>query len=363
MHSRSGRAPASVAPARVSDARRRVRLLLVLAGCCLGTTRADSQGISTAGINGVVRSERGESIDGAHVVIRNTATGYWQETTTRGGSFYARGLEVGGPYRITVRAIGFAPAAQDSVFLRLGEPASLQLVLVPAAQSLERVTVAAETSRLRSAQTGPSTTISGPMLHRLPSLNRDMYDFVRLVPQVSSRLNGVSGGTNFRLNGYLIDGVSDRQIGSNSVMGGARGGKSMPIDALKEYQVLLSPYAARYGDFAGLLVNAVTKNGTNTLEGSAFGYMRNDQLARSGGFLAGSGYERWQYGFSLGGPIVRDRVHFFIAPEFQEHAEPALGPYLGQGSDSPAPVPVSPESVDRFVSLLRERGLEPGHGR
>ena len=365
MPSRSGPASASVAPARASDARRRVRLLVLLpvfATSSVATAHADAQGISSAGVNGTVRSERGEPIDGARVLVRNTATGYWQETTTRGGIFYARGLEVGGPYQITVRALGYTPRARDSVFLRLGDPESLEFVLAPAAQSLERVLVSAETSNLRSAQTGPSTTIPGSLLHGLPSLNRDMYDFVRLVPQVSARLNGVSGGTNFRLNGYLIDGVSDRQLGSNSVMGGARGGKSMPVDALKEYQVLLSPYDARYGDFAGLLVNAVTKHGTNTLEGSAFGYMRNDRLARSGGFLAGSAYERWQYGVSLGGPVIRDRVHFFAASEFQDHAEPALGPYLGQEDDASAAVPVSPESVDRFVSLLRARGLDPGHG-
>jgi len=365
MPSRSGPASASVAPVRASDARRHVRLFVLLsvfAAYSIVTAHAGAQGISSAGINGTVRSERGEPIAGAQVLVRNIATGYWQETTTRGGIFYARGLEVGGPYQITIRALGYAPTARDGVILRLGDLERLEFVLAPAAQALERVTVAGETAGLRSAQTGPSTTISGSMLHGLPSLNRDLYDFVRLVPQVSARLNGVSAGTNFRLNGYLIDGVSDRQLGSNSVMGGARGGKSMPIDALKEYQVLLSPYDARYGDFAGLLVNAVTKSGTNTLEASAFGYMRNDRLARSDGFLAGSDYERWQFGFSLGGPIVRNRVHFFITPEFQEHAEPSSGPYLGQGSDAPTPVPVSQASVDRFVSLLRAHGFDAGHG-
>lgn len=272
------------------------------------------------------------------------------------------GLEVGGPYEVSVRRLGYVPTARDSVFLVLGEPLTVELVLEPLAQTLDNVTVGSEVTLGNSVHAGAATTISDSLLHRLPSLNRDMYDFVRLVPQVSTRFGGLSGGASFRLNSYLIDGVSDRQIGSNAVMGGARGGKAMPLDALKEYQVLLTPYDARYGDFAGLLVNAVTKSGTNEFHGSAFGYLRNEELARSSGFLAGSTYDRRQYGFTLGGPVVRNRVHFFAATEFQDHTEPAGGPYVGQGADAPAPVPVSPADVDRFASLLAARGLDAGHG-
>jgi hypothetical protein len=247
------------------------------------------------------------------------------------------------------------------VFIAL-EPRSVDVVMDPLGQTLETVTVSADANVGAAAHSGVATTIPESLLHGLPSLNRDMYDLVRLTPQVSTRFGGLSGGVNFRLNSYLIDGVSDRQLGSNAVMGGARGGKAMPLDALREYQVLLTPYDARYGDFAGLLVNAVTKGGTNEFHGTAFGYLRNEHLARDTEFLRGASYERRQHGFTLGGPIVRNRVHFFIAPELQDHAEPAVGPYVGQRVDAPVPMPVSAAVVDSFATLLRARGMEPGHG-
>jgi hypothetical protein len=362
MTFRSGPAIALHPPARWPDARWRTRLFLALVPLTVTTASLGAQGISSTAVTGVVRSARGDEIDGAQVDVVNRATGYSLQTQTRRGRFGAWGLEVGGPYEITVRRLGYAPSVRDSVFLSLGEPRSLEFVLQPVAQSLGGVRVTADVSSGRSVQTGATTAISDSLLHRLPTLNRDMYDFVRLVPQVSTRFGGLSGGASFRLNSYLIDGVSDRQIGSNAVMGGARGGKAMPIDAIKEYQVLLTPYDVRYGDFVGLVVNAATKSGTNELHGTAFGYLRNAQLARSGGFLGGSAYERRQYGFTLGGPIVRDRVHFFVAPEFQDHAEPAVGPFVGQGADSPVPLPVSAAAVDSFAGLLRARGFDAGHG-
>jgi hypothetical protein len=96
---------------------------------------------------------------------------------------------------------------------------------------------------------------------------------------------------------------------------------------VKEYQVLVAPYDVRYGDFAGALVNTVTQSGTNELRGSAFGYWRNNRLARGGDLAPDSlPYERWEYGVALGGPIVRDHVHVFVASEFQQLTSPAPGP-------------------------------------
>jgi hypothetical protein len=200
------------------------------------------------------------------------------------------------------------------------------------------------------------------LLRRLPTLNRDIYDFVRLVPQAGSRFGLTGAGSGFRLNSFVIDGVSDRQLQGNNVVGGAVGGKTISLEAVKEYQVLLSPYDARYGDFTGLLVNAVTKSGTNDMHGTVFGYTRNEQLARTNSFIGSSPYRNEQFGFSLGGPIVRDRFHFFIAPEFQHAVAPAPGPYVGQSADALPQLPVSPSDVARFASLLRAKGLDPGDG-
>ena len=129
---------------------------------------------------------------------------------------------------------------------------------------------------------------------------------------------------------------------------------------MREYQVLLSPYDVRYGDFAGALVNAVTRSGTNELPGTAFVHGRSEELARGTTLLRGSPYERAQFGFAVGGPIVRDRAHFFVASELQHLVAPAKGPYVGQSLSSGVALPVSPTDVSRFAELLRGYGIEPG---
>lgn len=136
---------------------------------------------------------------------------------------------MGGPYVVTARRLGFAPVRRDSTYIALGVPVSVDLVLEPTAQTLDGVRVVEREGSPYRSGSGASAAISDSLLHRLPTLNRDMYDFVRLLSQVSSRFAGLSAGGGVRLNSYLIDGVSDRQLGSNSVMGGARGGKAMPI--------------------------------------------------------------------------------------------------------------------------------------
>ena len=180
------------------------------------------------------------------------------------------------------------------------------------------------------------------------------------MPQVSTRF-GISGaGVNFRYNSYLIDGVSERALQGNAVAGVGTGGKAISVEAIKEYQVLLSPFSVRYGDFAGALVNAVTRRGTNELHGTGFAYVRSERLARNTPYLRDSPYERLQFGFAAGGPIARDRAHLFMATEFQQLTAPAAGPYLGQDPTSEPAVPVRAQDVARFTEILQGYGLDAG---
>ena len=350
--------------AKLRTAPMRVAVLTLLCLTLGGSTPISAQGITTAAIRGTVRFESGDDVEGAFVRVVNVATGYASEMRIRGGSFLVQGLETGGPYRIVVRGLGYSPQVLEPLYLSLGERREIEFRLVPLASELDSVRVTANDDRQRlPAAGGVGTSISDSLLRRLPTLNRDMYDFVRLVPQAGTRLGLTGGGANFRFNSYVIDGVSDRQLQGNNVMGpGTIGGKTISLEAVKEYQVLLSPYAARYGDFAGMLVNAVTKSGTNHLRGSAYGYARNEQLARATSFVGSSPYRREQFGFSLGGPIVRDRMHFFIAPEFEHATAPTRGPYVGQAAGASPALPVSVDDVTRFVTLLRANGLDAGDG-
>ena len=322
--------------------------------------------VSAVTIRGTVRTPEGAAIDGARVRVLNAATGVARNAQVVRGRFLVHGLEVGGPYSVEVRHLGFQPQVSATLFLTLGEPRDLQFVLQHTAVQLGRVVVTgSETGAPVHANGGSATTIRDSLVHRLPTLNRNFIDFVQLAPQVSTKIgfqrSGMSAaGANLRFNAYLINGADERLV-NGSVTPAHNSGKSVPIDAVKEYQVLVAPYDVRYGDFAGAMVNTVTQSGTNDFHGSTFAYGRNNRLARGGNNAPDSlQYERLQYGFSLGGPIVRDRIHFFIAPELQQLSAPSRGPYIGQPPNAEPTVPVSRSDVERFASIARQHGLEPG---
>jgi hypothetical protein len=345
-----------------TEARRFVALLSMATWACAAATlsgrAAAAQGVTTAGFRGrIIGDDSGD----AHVLIRNDANGTVVEVQASHGRFFVPGLPPGGPYRVTVRKLGHLPLVRDSLYVGLGEVRDLVLDLERAATALlPVVTHATASGAYALAGGGTGLTISEAQIEHLPSLNRDLYDFVRLVPQVSTRIGlsntGMSAaGADFRLNEFLIDGVSERTL-SGGVSNAFSGARSIPLDAVQEFQVLLAPYDVRYGGFAGALVNTVTRSGTNTMSGSIFAGARNDQLARG----AESSYDRAHYGFTVGGPVLRDRLHFFVAVELQSYTYPAPGPYDGQPADASIPLPVSAADLGRFESLMKGYGLDPG---
>lgn len=356
---------------RSSAAPRSVALLVAVATLSLLPAGPGSslrgQSVTTSAVRGTVRATDGTYVDRARVTIVHAATGFRLAGEVRDGRFLVQGLQVGGPYSVAIERPGFVPALREGLFLSLGSALELDLVIEPSpfAQDTLRVAVARPFLRA-SPSAGTATTVSDSVLRRLPTLDRDLYDFLRLVPQVSTRvglaLGGISGGgVGVRFNEFLIDGASERTV-SGGLPTSRGGAKSMPLEAVKEYQVLLAPYDVRYGDFAGALVNTVTRAGTNELAGAAFAYWRNDHLARQGDADSLPPYQRWQYGFWLGGPIVRDRLHFFVAPELQHLTSAAPGPYVGQPSGSDIPLPIREADLARLDEIMREYGLVAGSG-
>jgi hypothetical protein len=331
-----------------------------------GLARLGAQGITTANISGTVASTAGEGIEAAQIQVQNRQTGATTGTISRDGGKYAvAGLETGGPYTLTVRRIGFQQVTRENIFLTLGQNLVLNITLTEQAATLAGVTVSGEEDPLfNESKQGTSTLISGRLIERLPTLNRNFTDFVRATPQISTTGPGLSGGgVNNRFNNIQIDGASETDLfglGSTGQPGGQARGKSISLEAVKEYQVLLSPFDVRHGNFNGALINAVTKNGTNEFKGTGFFTTRNEGLARDVPLIRQSTFDQKMFGFSLGGPIVKDRVHFFIAPEFQQQEQPATGPYEGQGADAQVPFNVNPADLTRFRSLLEGYGITPG---
>ncbi|NIP83941.1 MAG: hypothetical protein GWM90_33810, partial [Gemmatimonadetes bacterium] len=285
-----------------------------------------AQGVTTAAIAGTVHAADGTPLDG-QVVIENTATGFTVETRARAGRFLVEGLQIGGPYRIRVERLGYTSRERDNVFLTLAEPLRLRFVLQPVAIRVDTIRVVARAQD--QARGGTGTTLGDSLLHRLPTMDRDLYDFVSLAPQVATGVGMSAGGVGFRLNNFLIQGVRERSLFGSQPPEFA-GGRSIPLSAVSEYQVLISPFDVRYGDFAGAVVNAVTRSGTNRTVGSVFAYTRNDGLAREGGTAGGLPYQRVQLGVTAAGPLRRDRLHYFVASELQQVKARAPGPYVGQ---------------------------------
>src|SRR3989454_1080465 len=320
--------------------------------------------VTTGGITGRVSESGGTPVPEATVEGLKVATGFSYVVRVRPtGTYLVQGLERGGPYRVSFRSIGFQPSVREGVTVLLSQNVRLDAVLARQAVELEAVVVQGQgDADFTPARQGAQTTITDSLLRRLPTIDRDFTDFIKLTPQVAVR-EGEGGiaavGQNNRFNTIQVDGstVNDRfGLGRTGQAGGQADGRSVGIEAVKEDQILLSAYDVRQGNFTGALINAVTKGGTNEFKGSAFAYRRQQNWA---GFPVDQReFSNTQWGFSFGGPIQRDRLQFFTNVEGREDKQPAPGPFFGSATD---PVLAQPADIAAFDARLRALGLSGGN--
>jgi outer membrane receptor protein involved in Fe transport len=344
--------------------------VLLTAMLCLGAQAASAQGVTTGAITGTVTGPQGEPISSAQIVITNRATGYSTGTLTRSnGQYIVQGLEVGGPYTVRVSSIGFQQQERNDIYVRLSAATRVDFTISVQAVELEALDITVtRTADFTPTRQGVAVQISDTLVQRVPTLSRDFIDQLKLAPQVTySAAGGAAsgGGAYNRYNTITLDGANQSErfnLGSTGgVPGGSAGGKIVSIDAVKEFRVMFTPTDVRQGNFAGMLVNAVSKSGTNDWRGGAtYTYRSNSDvlgLNLVGPELRTSEFDVKQYGFHLGGPIIRDRLHFFIAPELQERARPAAGPFWdasGQASTPTAPA-VPLDSLRRIADIMQTR--------
>ncbi|MGV3711191.1 MAG: TonB-dependent receptor [Gemmatimonas sp.] len=329
--------------------------LAVLAVLAVPAASARAQGVTTGALTGTVTDSAGTGIEGVTIQLKNPLTGYTVNAMTRSSGLYViQGIEPNPNYSMTVRAIGYGAVTREGIVVTLGQMRREDYRLAKQAVQLTELTVTATAydNVINTSKTGTSTTIGDSALRRLPTLNRNFQDFVATVPQVSTTTGYLSGGgVNLRQNSIQIDGAQSGDmfgLGTTGQPGASAGAKSIPLDAVKEYQVLLSPFDVRQGSFGGLLINAVTKSGTNEFHGGAYAYTRNQDLTRKQTYL--TDYSQQQYGASLGGRIIRDKVFFFVNGEVQQLQTPATGSYLG-GSGATRPY-VSQQQIDALRQVL-----------
>ena len=340
-------------------------------------TDALAQGVTSGAITGVITNESGAPIAGAQVVIINRSTGYQTGTVSRANGLYLiQGLEVGGPYTIRVEMIGQRSRETNGVTVSLSQSTRVDIQLSEQAVELAALQIVSDrSSKFSPSSQGVSTVVSDTLVQRVPTFSRDFVDLLKLSPQVVFPASGAASGAGAynRFNTITVDGANQSErfnLGSTGgVPGGSGGGKIVSIDAVKEFRVMFTPTDVRQGNFAGMLVNAVTKSGTNDLRGGAsFTYRTNTDVAGFslvGKELRPSEFNVKQYAFHVGGPIIKDRLHFFVAPEFQERARPATGPYydggtpVGFGTGTASAIPV--DSINRIASIMQtNHGLDVG---
>ena len=356
---------------RSGPVRRRVLSLSWLFPFLVAASSVHAQGVTGAAVQGRVTGPDSAGLPEATVLVSNTATGErWRTTTTGNGRFFVEHLSVGGPYRVEVEAIGFAPAAQDSLFLSLGERRRLDLSLRQVTLQLAELTVEGVVDPLiNPGRTGPAQTISDTTILRLPS-PRDYTSLALLAPQVSFGSFAISfAGQPDRQNGLQVDGTTNNDLFNTTETGNGTiaGFPDLTIprpESLEAVQVVSAPFDVRYGGFAGGLVNAVTKSGTNVLHGTAYGFYENQSL--TGRDATGSrapDFGQAEAGISVGGPIVRDRLAFFLDAGLRRLRTPqavrAPGADTTGGADS-AGSGIRYVSAVRMGDILRGYGVDPG---
>jgi len=275
---------------------------------------------TSASINGTIVDSDGNVLSGATVIVTHEPTGQVKTlTTNEDGRYSARGLRVGGPYNVEVRNDGFSDAEEGNIYIQLGEDRAIDAVLVADAISLDNVTavgVAPLSATFNPDNMGTGTSISEDQITNLPTVDRDIQDYVRLDSRVNLRSfgNGISvSGVNNRFNNISIDGVGIGDPFGLEANGSPGLSQPFSLDTIQELNVQLSPYDVTLSNFTGANINAITKSGTNEFTGRAAFYYSDDDLQRDD-----ADFTREVYSVSAGGPIVKDRLFFFLAYEKEE---------------------------------------------
>ncbi|MBO8467582.1 MAG: TonB-dependent receptor [Bacteroidetes bacterium] len=278
--------------------------------------------VTTSSLNGLVVDEAGVPVVGVAILATHDPSGtVYTVITNEDGRYTINGMRSGGPYSVEFSCLGYQPMIYTDVTLQLAETYSLNVTMKEDSEMLsEAVVVASAASKFAAEKTGASTNISNSQMTALPTVSRSIDDVTRLSPYGG---NGMSfAGADGRTANFTVDGANfNNNFGLNDGLPG--GGSPISLDAIEEVQVVISPYDVRQTNFIGGGVNAITKSGTNTFKGTAYIYHRNENMRGSaveGEDIAGARDRdrTTTYGFTLGGPIVKNKLFFFVNYEYSK---------------------------------------------
>lgn len=345
--------------------------LLLLLTCCLSLLSipsASAQNETTASLNGIVADAKGP-VPGATIIAVHEPSGSRYSTTSRAdGRYNLPSMRIGGPYRVTVSYVGFQNQTERVEKLALGQNSTLNFKMNEDATTLTEVTVVGSQGKIfNSGRTGASQNISRAAIQNLPTLNRSFTDFVKLTPQFSVQFGSPSfAGRSNVGNNFTIDGaLFNNAFGLQGTIGSQTNSQPINMDAFEEISVNIAPYDVRQSGFTGAAINAVTRSGTNEFQGTLNTYYRNQDLVSDQNY-AGlktpvNNFSLKGYGFTLGGPIIKNKLFFFASGELERRSDPATGFVASRnGSTGPNVAQVKGEDLDKLSSFLKGLGYEPG---
>jgi hypothetical protein len=334
--------------------------LLMFLACAMSFSQ-----VTTSGIKGSVSDETNSELPGANVIAVHNPTGTtYGAATNIDGKFNLVNLRVGGPYTITVSYVGYKDQAFSDVYLNLGQAENVSLSLIPDSGALDAIVIQGNTSKsvFSKGRTGAETSIGRRELTTLPSISRSAADFTRLEPTAS---NGSFGGRNDQFNNFSLDGaIFNNPFGLDAATpGGQTDSQPVSLDAIDQIQVSTAPYDVTQSGFTGATVNAVTKSGSNELKGTVYNFSRNESFTGSkinGEDIFVPNLSQSQRGFSVGGPIIKNKLFFFT--NFEQDNREDLGqswlPNRGTGA-------INESRVDESDLILVQNtllgiGYDPG---
>lgn len=322
--------------------------------------------VTTSSISGTVTDSSGNALSGASVTAVHQPSGTIYATTSKnGGVFNLPGLRSGGPYKVTVTYVGFKEQVFEGITLTLGDAFTINPVMSSTTVELSTISVSGVGSKRRAFQdkSGASTNIGTIQLATLPTISRSITDYTRITPQA----NGTSfAGRDNRMNNVQVDGANlNNNFGlSSDLLPG--GGNPISLDAYQEISVNVSPFDVRQSGFTGAGISAITKSGTNTFQGSAYGSFRNQKF--NGTNVAGTklpspaATSTKIYGLTFGGPIIKNKLFFFVSGEIEQSDRPGItfSPKGGSGNGTVSNVPI--DSLKQLYDYLGSKyNFNPGN--
>jgi hypothetical protein len=292
---------------------------------------------------------------GATVVAIHVPSGTTYTTTTRkDGRFNLPGMRVGGPYTLTVSYVGYKEQTQDNITLLLGQDYTADISLVVDATTLSGVTVATtrQSKIFNNSRTGAQEIITRTQMDRLPTINRSIQDFTKLEPSA----NGLSfGGAYSGFNNMTVNGADfNNSFGLSSTLGGQASAQPISLDAIDQIQVNLSPYDVRQGGFTGAGINSVTRSGTNKFRGSVYTFLKGPGTQGynvENSSVLKSPFSYNLSGFSVGAPIIKNKLFIFVNGEQSVQSAPATSVVPSTASNPPVPGSVSQANADTLNVL------------